>query len=206
VAKKSALNAIKKIDKQLNELNKNKTVDEKEKVPVIQKRDLDSAAIKSIQKKNDNSSKENGIKKKNGNSSKGNGTKKKSNYYERQQKRYRQASSCKTTNKTFINKKSGTTKNNKKVSEATAKLNQLEDKIRDLYSKDNEALDDAIKEKVVIDTKDVLVSDVVVPTEKETKLDKISMSFLNKLLIVVTLLFTILFVGFIGFLIFITTF
>lgn len=215
LAKRSALNAIRKIDGQLSELNKNKSknkaVQEKENVPIISKNDLDKAVRKAGYKKTNRRYQQNG---KNNNTNtnknnysvnnKNNSNTKKSNYYERQQKRYRQTSSFKTANKTFINKSSVSPKN-KKVSEDTVKLHKLEDEIRNLYSKEPIILDGTTKKKVVVDTKDVLVSDVL-SVEKETTIDKISMTFLNRLLLVVTVLFTILFIAFIGFVVFITTF
>ena len=112
----------------------------------------------------------------------------------------------KTTNKVISNTKK-ISKPTTEVGESTTKIRKLEDEMRSLYDRVNNIIEDLDYEKTIVETDDIILNDFVTREKiEETKLDKVSTTFLDKMLKVVFIIFMSLFTVFIGFVIFVSTF
>ena len=79
--------------------------------------------------------------------------------------------------------------------------------MRSLYDRVNNIIEDLDYEKTIVETDDIILNDFVTREKiEETKLDKVSTTFLDKMLKVVFIIFMSLFTVFIGFVIFVSTF
>lgn len=199
VAKKSSSNAVKKLDEQIKKLTElDDRIEKKEVTTVIDKKRLEkelkengpkksSTTKKTTTSKTNNTNKTN----KNKNNSKNSGSK------------------SDTTKKSTTNSSKGKTNNTKpksnikKATETTVKIKKLENEIRDLYDRK----DDLGKTREFSKISDVISSKAVkVEKELNKKIENVSDSFLNKLLLIVFAIFMVFFIIFVGFIIFISTF
>lgn len=183
MAKRSASKAISKLNKQISNLESKKEIEDKETIPIINKKEINKAKIKqnSVNQKNTSSTNKN-IKK---------------------------ATPNKSGSKTSTAKKTKVKNNSSKVSESTQKMLNLEKEMRSLYDRVNDIVEDIEYEKTIIKNQDIILSDIKIkekePEEKST-LDNINSSVLNKILLILFIIFMILFIIFLGFAIFVSTF
>ena len=182
MAKKTSSNAVKKIDKQLDKLLKEKK--ELEDIPVIDKKEIDKK-IREDKRKNSTRGR--------ASSTTRNSSKKKRSSVSSVSKRKG------VTSKRTINKKE-----EPKIGESTMKLQKLEIEIRSLYDKVNDVVEDIDLVKTVDESDNILIADVVVK-DKELSTDD-SIGFLGKVTLVLAAIFTILFIAFIIFVIYVCTY
>ena len=91
--------------------------------------------------------------------------------------------------------------------ESTKKLTQLEDEMRSLYDRVNDVVDDITFIKEVNEIQDVLISDVVESKEKtDDKLEDISNRLLYNLTIALAIIFFLLLIFVIGIIVFVCTY
>lgn len=198
MAKSSGTNALTKLNQQINELSVEKASEEKESVPVISKKDIEEVIKKTpITKSTTKKS-----------------TSKRGNVRDKiivadstkTRKKVSTGTTKKTTNKVISNTKK-ISKPTTEVGESTTKIRKLEDEMRSLYDRVNNIIEDLDYEKTIVETDDIILNDFVTREKiEETKLDKVSTTFLDKMLKVVFIIFMSLFTVFIGFVIFVSTF
>lgn len=196
--KSSGTNALTKLNQQINELSVEKASEEKESVPVISKKDIEEVIKKTpITKSTTKKS-----------------TSKRGNVRDKiivadstkTRKKVSTGTTKKTTNKVISNTKK-ISKPTTEVGESTTKIRKLEDEMRSLYDRVNNIIEDLDYEKTIVETDDIILNDFVTREKiEETKLDKVSTTFLDKMLKVVFIIFMSLFTVFIGFVIFVSTF
>ncbi|MCI8460137.1 MAG: hypothetical protein HFE81_01945 [Bacilli bacterium] len=196
--KSSGTNALTKLNQQIKELSVEKASEEKESVPVISKKDIEEVIKKTpITKSTTKKS-----------------TSKRGNVRDKiivadstkTRKKVSTGTTKKTTNKVISNTKK-ISKPTTEVGESTTKIRKLEDEMRSLYDRVNNIIEDLDYEKTIVETDDIILNDFVTREKiEETKLDKVSTTFLDKMLKVVFIIFMSLFTVFIGFVIFVSTF
>ena len=196
--KSSGTNALTKLNQQIKELSVEKASEEKESVPVISKKDIEEVIKKTpITKSTTKKS-----------------TSKRGNVRDKiivadstkTRKKVSTGTTRKTTNKVISNTKK-ISKPTTEVGESTTKIRKLEDEMRSLYDRVNNIIEDLDYEKTIVETDDIILNDFVTREKiEETKLDKVSTTFLDKMLKVVFIIFMSLFTVFIGFVIFVSTF
>ena len=226
MAKKTSSNAVKKIDKQLDKLLKEKK--ELEDIPVIDKKEIDKK-IREDKRKNStrgrassttrNSSKKDTLVAK----ERGKTTKKKDALVVKERKgtskkkealvvderknnmrKKRSSVSSVSKRKGVTSKRTINKKEEPKIGESTMKLQKLEIEIRSLYDKVNDVVEDIDLVKTVDESDNILIADVVVK-DKELSTDD-SIGFLGKVTLVLAAIFTILFIAFIIFVIYVCTY
>ena len=140
MAKRSASKAISKLNKQISNLESKKEIEDKETIPIINKKEINKAKIKqnSVNQKNTSSTNKN-IKK---------------------------ATPNKSGSKTSTAKKTKVKNNSSKVSESTQKMLNLEKEMRSLYDRVNDIVEDIEYEKTIIKNQDIILSDIKIK-EKE---------------------------------------
>lgn len=207
MAKKSSGNAVAKINKQINELTSKANIEDKESIPVISKKEIETVINKTTISKSI-------PRKKNAKTS----TAKSKNSREKiiiaddnkKKNTNKTVTRGKTAKKQGLTNKKNTTnlkKNSVDDKESTIKIKKLEKEMRSLYDRVNDIVEDLDYQKTVTNTDDVILSDFLRKEKiQETKLDKVSDSFLDKTLKIVFTIFMILFTTFIGFVIFVSTF
>lgn len=105
------------------------------------------------------------------------------------------------------NKERSVKKIKTKVSEDTLRINKLEEEIRSLYSFGDDVSSDLKFEKTIVSTNDVFIADMDLEDDVlVSRLDKVSISLLNRLLVICFAVFMVLFTAFIGLVIFVSTF
>lgn len=203
VAKKSSSNAVKKLDEQIKKLTElDDRIEKKEVTTVIDKKRLEKE-LKENGPKKSSTTKKNTTSKTN-NTNKTNKTKNNS-----KNSGSKIGSNGETTKKSTTNSSKSKTNNTKpksnikKTTETTVKIKKLENEIRDLYDRE----DDLGKTREFSKISDVISSKAVkVEKELNKKIENVSDSFLNKLLLIVFAIFMVFFIIFVGFIIFISTF
>lgn len=189
MAKKSSSNAVQKLDKQIKELSANRVDEEKEDVPVISKKDIEEVIKKTPISKSvskTNTSKKN----------------------VRDKIIIADVKKGKVTTKD-VTKKTPTkvSKDTTKIEDSNNKIRKLENEMRSLYDTVNDIVEDLDYEKTVIEADDIILNDFITKEKVvETRLDKVNVTFLDRVLMVVFAIFMTLFTAFIGFVIFVSTF
>lgn len=195
MAKKSSNNAIKKIDEQISNLESKEKVEKKESVPIINKKDIDKALIKTQISKNTISKKTN--------------VKDKNNNHKSNLKEYTVSKNSnlipKSSQKSNLKEYTVSLDNNLSF-ESNQKYQQLENKLKSLYDTVDDIVSDLEFEKIDSNN-DIIINDFDIKNkDNQSKLDNVSISFLNRILKIVFFIFLILFIIFIGFVIFVSTF
>lgn len=207
MAKKSSGNAVAKINKQIIELTSKANIEDKESIPVISKKEIETVInkttiSKSIPRKKNTKTCTAKIKNSREKIIIADDNKKKNTK--------KTVTRGKTAKKQGLTNKKNTTnlkKNSVDDKESTIKIKKLEKEMRSLYDRVNDIVEDLDYQKTVTNTDDVILSDFLRKEKiQETKLDKVSDSFLDKILKIVFTIFMILFTTFIGFVIFVSTF
>ncbi len=217
-SKKSSRNAMKKIDKQLDKLLKEKreiddtsTVDRKE----IQKK-VREISHKEVKKNttSKNTVKNRSVKKNNRKSDaivvqerkkKSNNSRKKEAIVVKERKE-------KPIKKKPIQKKEAPkkVKKEKKVGESTMRLQKLEEEIRTLYDKVEDVVEDieSTKSVDVISGENLVITDVIVKDKEELEEEPYDRGgrILNIIALILFVIFLIMFIMFIGFIIFVCTY
>lgn len=206
VAKKSSSNAVKKLDEQIKKLTElDDRIEKKEVTTVIDKKRLEKELKENGPKKSSTTKKT--TTSKTNNTNKTNKTNKTKNNSKNSGSKI--GSKGETTKKSTTISSKGKTSNTKpksnikKATETTVKIKKLENEIRDLYDME----DDLGKTREFSKISDVISSKAVkVEKELNNKIENVSDSFLNKLLLIVFAIFMVFFIIFVGFIIFISTF
>ena len=190
--KKSNKNAMKKIDKQLDKLLKEKK--EIEDIPVVDRREIEKKknninnkkdVVVTPSRKKKNSKKDAVVVKERNNTTK-----------------------KKNVEKKNLSKKRTKKQEKPKVSESTMRFQKLEEEIRTLYDKVEDVVDDIETNKTVdvIPGKDIVITDTLVSTSKEdSSLDKEALIW-NWIIVALLTIFMILFIAFVGFVIYVCTY
>jgi len=213
MAKKSSNNAIAKINKQLTSLERKNKEYEKESVPIIDKRKLKKGLNKrfdvntnvnkiDLKKKENKNIRDNIIvnEKKYKTRMKNNrpirdtviavDVTKKSNYQPIQEKK-------------VFKKEEGLSQ------EETIKLKELETEMRTLYDNVNDVIDDINDNINIGANKNISIDKILLSdnnSNTNTKDEEVNFTVLNRIIIVLSIIFGILFISFIVFVIFVTTF
>lgn len=194
MAKKRSSNAVEKIDGQIKELVAMNKFYEGDNGSNLEKEKL-------IKKKKDNASKE---KSKDCVSRESETSKKKAST---KKSAVKVNGTVKKSSGVRTNKEKSAKKTKTKVSEDTLKINKLEEEIRGLYSFNNDLSSDLKFEKTIVSTNDAFIADVDLKDNVlVSRLDRVSISLLNRLLIICFAVFMVLFTAFIGLVIFVSTF
>lgn len=194
MAKKRSSNAVEKIDGQIKELDAMNKFYEGDNGSNLEKEKL-------IKKKKDNASKE---KSKDCVSRESETSKKKAST---KKSAVKVNGTVKKSSGVRTNKEKSAKKTKTKVSEDTLKINKLEEEIRGLYSFNNDLSSDLKFEKTIVSTNDAFIADVDLKDNVlVSRLDRVSISLLNRLLIICFAVFMVLFTAFIGLVIFVSTF
>lgn len=224
-AKKSSNNAIKKLDKQIDELKK-VTEDAKETIPVIDKKELEKAkeqaveAKKTSTKKKTTTKKSSTTKKKTGSktttkkkTSSKSTTKKKTTTTkkdavvapERPKTKAREITAEEV--KKVVEKNKNSKYNKKQLTESTIKMKKLERHMRSLYDKVNSVVEDIDYVKTLDASQDVVISDIEVKeNNKLTKVDDINPDLLHRLTMILGIVFIVYAIIVIGIIIYICTY
>lgn len=215
MAKKSSTNAVDKINKQINELEKNKKKKYKDDdvIPVFDREKIN----KEIGKKSSNNKNKNYYKKNNKSNKNNkkirdniivNDKKYKNNNKDNDKTIIRDKIITVESKKKNIDKLNKENKKNKEIKkeeglteEETIKLKNLEDEMRDLYSSDE--FSKTIKINTNTSDKNDLKS---IENRIDEKLDDVSLGVLNKILYTLLIIFCALVFMFILFIVFISTF
>ena len=215
MAKKSSTNAVDKINKQINELEKNKKKKYKDDdvIPVFDRKKInDEIGKKSPNNKNKNYYKKNNKSNKSKKNIRDNvivnDKKYKSNNKDNDKTIIRDKIITVESKKKNIDKLNKENKKNKSIKkeeglteEETVKLKNLEDEMRDLYSSDE--FSKTIKINTNTSNKNDLKS---IENRIDEKLDDVSLGVLNKILYILLIIFCALVFMFILFIVFISTF
>lgn len=215
MAKKSSTNAVDKINKQINELekNKNKKYKDDDVIPVFDREKINNE----IKKKTSNNKNKNYYKKNNKSNKNNkkirdnvivNDKKYKNNNKDNDKTIIRDKIITVESKKKNIDKLNKENKKNKSIKkeeglteEETVKLKNLEDEMRDLYSSDE--FSKTIKINTNTSNKNDLKS---IENRIDEKLDDVSLDVLNKILYILLIIFCALVFMFILFIVFISTF
>lgn len=188
--KKSNKNAMKKIDKQLDKLLKEKK--DIEDIPVIDRKEIEK-------KKNTKSKKEAIVVP---------SRKNKNNKKDAIVVKERKDTKKKSSKKRVLSNKNVKVEEKVKVSEATMRLQKLEKEIRTLYDKVEDVVEDIESDKTVdiIPGKDIIITDACVSSSNDdTSLDRESIIW-NCIVVSLLVIFMILFIAFVGFVIYVCTY
>lgn len=219
-SKKSNKNAMKKIDKQLDKLLKEKK--EIEDIPIISRKEINK---KAIQKNNDKKTTSQKVNKTSSSNNKKQVTKKNNRKSEAIVVKERKGKNSKKKKKVAVvvpERKTNIQKNKpiekkelpkkvervKKVSESTIKLQKLEEEIRTLYEKEefNKAETESTKTIDVVPDNDIIISDVINHKDDiENDYDS-GNRVLNIIILILFIIFLIMFLIFIGFIIYVCTY
>lgn len=190
-AKKSSKNAMKKIDKQLDILLKDKK--EIEDIPVVDRKEIDKA----VKEK-----KKNNVKKSN---------RKSDALVVRERGRKNSKNKKEGIVAPSRKKKENFEKKQKKVkvSESTMRLQKLESEIRSLYDKVEDVVEDIEFEKTVDTTEDVIISDIVIRNKESNEEDihyDLGDKILNGITMFLFVIFMIMFIAFVCFVVYVCTY
>ena len=212
MAKKSSTNAVDKINEQIKDLEKSKKKIDKDDdvIPVFDRKKLNDE----IKKKSSNSKNKNSYKKSNKTNKKirdnviVNDKKYKNNDKDNDKTIIRDKIITVDSKKKNIDKLKSENKNNSKLKkeeglteEETLKLKNLEEEMRDLYS--SEEFSKTKKINTISSNKNSLKN---IESRIEEKLDDVSLGLLNKTLYILLVIFCTLFLMFVLFIAFISTF
>lgn len=218
MAKKSSTNAVKKIDKQIEQIKKKRVKEEKESVPIINKEELELIEKATTKKSSKKVSSDSTNKSKNSNTkriSTGKSTSKKNSNKNKSSskkddslnKATKKNIDKKEQEKTSEKKKSIKTGKKNKIEEPsyeTMRLKDLEKEMRSLYDKVNDNFSKDYEKTSEIDIViENLATNAVLKEESKVK-EK--MPILTKVMLGLFITFMILFIAMICFIIFITTF